>query len=172
MPVPFPTEETVNLERPTADESQFLADGIATAVAGREGLLPVQRALIEAMFHSMTGYDVQLDARPVVAPGQCAAGMARRSLDFRTRTVQNMLLCALVRRPLPEDVIDAIAEYAREVQVEEEMVHVAQDFAAGSLGLAAIDFARNGYTKSLEQQDEATAMHSSRVLEAWEFSVT
>ena len=58
MPVPLPTAETVNLVPPDATESQVLADGIATAVAGREGLLPIQQALIEALFPAMTGHRV------------------------------------------------------------------------------------------------------------------
>ena len=56
MPVPLPTAETVNLVPPDAAETQVMADGIASAVAGREGLLPMQRSLIEALFPAMTGH--------------------------------------------------------------------------------------------------------------------
>ncbi len=83
-----------------------------------------------------------------------------------------MLLCALVRHPLPEDVADNVAEFARELGVEEGMVDVAREFAAGSLGLAAHDFTRNGYEGTWQEEESATALHSSRVLhDAWEFSV-
>ena len=58
MPVPLPTAETVNLVPPDAAEAQTMADGIASAVAGHEGLLPIQQALIEAMFPAMTGHRV------------------------------------------------------------------------------------------------------------------
>ena len=45
-------------------------------------------------------------------------------------------------------------------------------FAAGSLGLAAFDFARNGYEGTWNGQEVSAAVHSSRVLhEAWEVSV-
>ena len=38
---------------------------------------------------------------------------------FRSRSVQIMLLCALVRRPLPQDVADALAGFAGELGVED-----------------------------------------------------
>ena len=48
----------------------------------------------------------------------------------------------------------------------------AREFAAGSLGLAAYDFTRNGYEGTWHEEESATALHSSRVLhEAWELSV-
>jgi hypothetical protein len=172
MPVPLPTPETVDLRRPSAEEAQRYADGIATAVAGTEGLLPVQRRLIEALFPAMTGFTVSLDERSPIGPQELAAGLARRNLGFRTRVVQMMLLCALVRHPLPADVAESVAAFARELGVEEGMVKVAQDFAAGSLGLAAVDFERNGYTRAMNAEAATVAMHETRPLEsAWEFSV-
>jgi hypothetical protein len=167
--LPLPTPDTVNLERPTAAEAQEYADAIATAVGGPEGLLPVQRSLIAALFPAMTGHTVSLDDR---APLELPASLARRNLGFRTRVVQMMLLCALVRHPLPAEVAGAVAAFARELGVEEGMVKVAQDFAAGSLGLAAFDFERNGYRRTVDAEVAATAVHDSRVLgEVWDFSV-
>ena len=58
MPVPDPTAENANLHPPDAAEAQVMADGIASAVGGRDGLLPVQRSLIEALFPAMTGIRV------------------------------------------------------------------------------------------------------------------
>jgi len=172
VPVPLPTAETVNLVPPDAAESQVLADGIATAVAGREGLLPIQQALIEALFPAMTGHRVTVADRPTMKAAELATALARRDIQFRSRGVQLMLLCALVRHPLPEDVADNVAEFARELGVEEGMVHVAREFAAGSLGLAAHDFTRNGYEGTWHEEESATALHSSRVLhDAWELSV-
>jgi hypothetical protein len=172
VPVPLPTPETVNLERPTAAEAQTLADGIASAVAGREGLLPVQQSLILALFPAMTEHSVTLDDRPILSPAQFARSLERRNLGFRSRMVQNMLLCALVRHPIPDDVADNVTTFACELGVEEGMVPVAREFAAGSLGLAAHDFVRNGYEGTWNEQESAAAVHSSRVLhEAWEFSL-
>jgi hypothetical protein len=172
VPVPLPTAETVNLLPPDAAEAQTLADGIASAVAGHEGLLPIQRALIEALFSAMTGHRVTATNRPAIKPTELATALARRDLQFRSRGVQLMLLCALVRHPLPEDVADNVAEFACELGVEEGMVRVAREFAAGSLGLAAYDFTRNGYEGTWHEEESATTLHSSRLLhEAWELSV-
>jgi hypothetical protein len=172
VPVPLPTAETVNLHPPDAEETQLLADGVASAVAGRDGPLPMQRSLVEAMFSAMTGHPVSLVDRRGMTAGEFAAALARRDLPFRSRMVQAMLLCALVRHPLPDDVASRVAEFAAELGVQDGMVDVAREFAAGSLGLAAIDFARNGYEGTWHEEESAGALHSTRVLhDAWEFSL-
>ena len=168
MPVPLPDADTVNLHPPDAAEAQLLAEGLASAVAGREGLLPVQRSLIEALFPAMTGHVVILPDRPEMSPSRLAEVLARRDLAFRSRAVQLMLLCALVRHPLPDDVAENVAAFARELGVEEAMVDVAREFAAGSLDLAARDFRRNGYEGSWNREETTAAVHSTRTLgEAW-----
>jgi len=172
VPVSLPTAETVNLHPPDAEETQLLADGVASAAAGRDGLLPVQRSLVEAMFSAMTGHPVSLEGRRPITAGEFAAALSRRDLPFRSRMVQAMLLCALVRHPLPDDVAGGVAEFAAELGVQDGMVDVAREFAAGSLGLAAIDFARNGYEGTWHEEESAGALHSTRVLhDAWEFSL-
>ncbi len=172
MPVPLPTAEIVNLHPPDAEETQTITDGVASAVAGRDGLLPVQRALMEALFPAMTGHPVTVTGRPTMSAREFASALARRDLGFRSRMVQAMLLCALVRHPLPDDVADSVAAYASEMGVQDGMVDVARKFAAGSLGLAAFDFTRNGYEGTWHKEESAVALHSSRVLhDAWEFSV-
>ena len=82
-----------------------------------------------------------------------------------------MLLCALVRNPLPQDVADSVSEFADALGVEDGMLDVARDFAAGSLGLAVVDFRRNGYTGTWDGHQAAAAVHTSRELGAWEFSL-
>lgn len=171
MPVPFPTDETINLNRPDAAESQVMVDGIASAVAGREGLLPVQRSLMLALVPAMTEHAVSLDDRPALTPAEFAAALARRNLPFRSRVVQTMVLCALVRHPIPDDVAQNVAAFACELGVEEGMVGVAREFAAGSLDLAAQDFVRNGYEGTWNEETSDAAVHSSRPLhQAWESS--
>ncbi len=106
------------------------------------------------------------------APASSPAALARRDLSFRNRMVQYMLLCALLRHPIPEDVAENVASFARELGVEDGMVRVAGEFAHGSLGLAAVDFVRNGYEGTWNEEASSAAVHSSRVLhDAWEFSV-
>jgi hypothetical protein len=64
-----------------------------------------------------------------------------------------------------------IEEFARALAVDEGMVTVARRFAEGSLGLAAVDFERNGYTADWHTGDRAE-LHTSRSLaQAWDLAV-
>jgi hypothetical protein len=171
MPVPFPTESDVLLTRPDADEVAFTARGVASAVAPDGGLTDLQRLMIEALFPAMTDHAVDVSAYEALTAEEFAQGLARRTREFRTRGVQIMLLCALVLRPLPADVIERIGAFARELNVDDGMIEVARRFARGSLGLAALDFERNGYTSEWHAED-AHALHTSRELAtAWEQAV-
>jgi hypothetical protein len=168
MPVALPGPDDVLLSPPDADEVTLTARGVASAAAPAGGLTEVQRLLLEALVAAMTGHKVDLaDFEPMTA-SELAEALRRRDLQFRTRGVQLMLLTALVLRPLPPEVADRIAEFARELEVDDGMITVAQEFAAGSLGLAAFDFERNGYTAHWSAAD-ATALHSSEELQsAWD----
>lgn len=171
MPIPLPTPETVDLQPPDAAEAQVMADGIAAAVSGHAGLLPIQRALLEALFPAMTGHAVTVHDPPQTSAPELASALARRDLPFRSRCVQIMLLCALVTHPIEDVVAARVAAFARELGVEEGMVDVARDFASGSRDLAVHDFTRNGYEGTWNEVESAAAVHSSAVLhEAWSLS--
>jgi len=72
------------------------------------------------------------------------------------------VLVALVLRPIPTEVAAKVAAFAKELSIDEGMLEVAQRFASGSLGLAAIDFERNGYTAEWHADDVAV-LHTSRI---------
>ena len=159
------------LRPPGAAEVALTARGVATAAAPASGLTELQRVLLEALFPAMTGHQVDLRDHEPMSAGQLAEVLRYRDLQFRTRGVQVMLLCALTLRPLPPEVADRIAEYARELSVDDAMIGVARQFAAGSLGLAAIDFERNGYTATWRPEDVA-ALHATTDLQsAWDVAV-
>ena len=169
--MPLPADDVVLLTPPDAEEVQRTARATAGIVAPATGLTPLQHVLLEALFSAMTGHAVDVHDAPAVEPGALAAVLARRNVQFRSRVVQVMLLGALVLRPLPPDVAERVAAAARELLVDEEMVEVAQRFASGALGLAAIDFERNGYT-STWHPDAASELHTSRELaSAWDLAV-
>jgi hypothetical protein len=167
MPVPLPSEDEVLKTRPSAAESQANAVGLFSAVAVDGQITPLQRLLIEALFPAMTEHEVDLDGIELLSAHEYACTLARRDIAFRTRSVQLMLLLALVLRPLPSEVTDRIAAFAAELGVDDSMIGVAQKFAAGSLGLAAFDFERNGYTSEWSDAD-ADALHTSvELADAW-----
>src|SRR5215218_5354308 len=102
MPVPLPDADTVLLAPPDADEVDTVSRGVASAAAPSTGLTEFQRVLIEALFPAMTGHSVDVSSYTPITAADFARALARRDLQFRSRGVQIMLLCALVLRPLPE----------------------------------------------------------------------
>jgi hypothetical protein len=171
VPVPLPGSDTVLLLPPDADEVATTARGVASAVLPAGGLTEVQRVLIEALFPAMTGHTVDVSSFVPMTAAEFAESLTRRDLQFRSRGVQLMLLCALVLRPLPEDVAARIAEFARELMVDEAMIDVARRFAHGALGLAAFDFERNGYTAAWTPSDTAALHTSVQLGSAWDVAV-
>lgn len=171
MTVPLPSPEHALLGPPSAEETAGTARGIATAVAAGGRLTDLQRALLEALFRSMTGHAVDLADFEPMTPGQLGRHLASRNLQFRTRGVQVMLLAGLILRPLPAEVVRNMKEVAAELGVDEQMIAVARHFAEGALGLAGVDFQRNGYTAEWRPED-AHFLHTSRQLQdAWDAAV-
>jgi hypothetical protein len=171
MPVPLPDPTHGDLVPPGWEETASTARGIASAVSPPQGLTNLQRILLESVLRAMTGHAVPLEGFEPLDPGDLAEVLRKRDLAFRTRIVQIMLLAALVLRPLPESVVDQVGTCARELSVDESLIGVAQRFASGSLGLAAVDFERNGYTSEWHS-DSATQLHTSKELAtAWDLAV-
>jgi hypothetical protein len=159
------------LTPPDAAETVMIARGVASAAAADDGLTPLQAALIEAVSEAMTGHPVDAASLEPLTAEELAAVLAPRAPEFRMRMVHFMLLGALVLRPLPESVVERVRSYATALGVDDDMLNVARRFSSGALGLAALDFQRNGYTSTWQPAD-ASALHTSRELEtAWESAV-
>jgi hypothetical protein len=168
VPVPLPSDDDVKLVPPDEDEAAVLARGIVGAVTPPDGLTELQRVLLRAIFIEMTGVRVDPEQVEPMGPEEFAVALARRNEIFRTRIVQVMLIAALILVPLPEEVADRLARYAAELGVDDGMLVVARRYARGSLGLALIDFNRNGYTATWNPE-EATNLHTAAALEeAWQ----
>src|SRR3954447_14765233 len=114
-------------------EVEFMARGVATAMAGDDGLTELQRLVTEAVFDAMTGHRVDLLAVEPITAEDYALGLAERDLAFRTRMLQIMLLGALIRRPLPPATADRIGEFAVAMSVDDGMLQVARRVAHGQL---------------------------------------
>lgn len=173
MSADSPSDREVLLGPPDAAETNFVARGLVSAVSPRDGLRPLQATLIEAMCEAMTGHAVDPWGLAPVEPSEFAEGLRHRNAMFRTRIVHLMLIGMMVLVPLPEDVCERVAEFADELGVHDDvnMLRVARDYASGSLGLALIDFERNGYTTTWTPEDTAHLHTSSALQEGWDFDV-
>ena len=165
MAVSVPDDAHALQTPPDAAEATLLVRGFRSAACESAGPTQIQRLLFDAVTRSMTGFDVDIDSVALISPEEFAEALARRNLAFRSRIVQIMVLGELVLSPLPETVASRVAAFAAELGVSEDLVRTAEEFAAGSLALASVDFERNGY---LQTAANASALHSSQVLqEAW-----
>ena len=165
--VPLPEADAADLTPPDRATVDALAAGIVTALGGPNALSPLQRVLVHSLFRSMTGFDVSIES-PSFSPAQLAAVLARRNETFRVRILQVAILCALVVRPLPSDTVARLDALAASLSVGDGMLAVARDFAIGSLGLASVDFERNGYTSEWGAEQRGALHTSSDLGEAWE----
>jgi hypothetical protein len=167
-PVPLPDAETVNLVPPDIEEAKLLVRAVGTAGAAPAGLTPVQRAVINAMVESMSGYVIDVAELPPLGPDEFAEAMRRRDLAFRSRMVQFMLLVELLLTPLPPEVTARVEQYAVALGVEEEMLRVTHRIARGSLGLALIDFERSGYFQQMLERPPDHLHTEHALADAWE----
>jgi hypothetical protein len=171
MPTPPPVPGLANLSPPDQAEVDILSRGIQSATSPTGGLTGTQRLLLSAICMAMTGHPARLDL-PAIEPDAFATALSARTLEFRTRIVELMVLLGLVLQPLPTEVADRIGVFATELGVDEGMLKVASEFARGSLELAAFDFERNGYTSTWSDQD-AVPLHTSAALaSAWDLAPT
>ena len=115
MPVPFPTDDVVNLSPPTHEESVRNAAGILAATRPDTGNTDFQRLLIEATFASLTGHEIDAGSLPDVDAITNAENLATRAEGFRMRMVHMMILSALVLRPIPPEVATRVGEFSREL---------------------------------------------------------
>jgi hypothetical protein len=58
MAVPLPTDAEVKLQPPDVDEVHVIGQGLMGAAAPTTGLTDLQKVLIKAIVHSMTGVSV------------------------------------------------------------------------------------------------------------------
>jgi hypothetical protein len=89
--------------------------------------------------------------------------LAEHSPAYRQRIVQHMVLGELVLAPLPADVAARVAECAAALDVDDDFVRVARQYAKGALGLAWVDLQRGGF---LDRWDESRSepLHTKAAL--------
>ena len=170
--VPFPTEATVELAPPTAAEVEFITRGLATGAAGPDGLTDTQRAVLNALTTSMTGFVVDVANVEPLGPDEFADALRFRNHEFRTRIIQLMLLAELLLVPLPPQVTAQVESYAQRLGVGDDIMRVAREVSHGSMGLALIDFERSGYFQHLLDRPPDHLHVSSALASAWDTAST
>jgi len=129
MPVPFPTDDIVDLNPPSAEESNLHAAGVLSATRPPGGNTDFQKLLIEATFEAMTGNRVDAAHLPFYGPEETAQHLARRAEGFRMRMVHMMVLSALVLRPIPPEVSAQVAAYSRELGIDDDLLRTVDQSA-------------------------------------------
>jgi hypothetical protein len=148
MGVPFPSPEEASSERPSYEEAHLIARGFLTAAAPESGPTRLQQLVCKALVEALTDHPLDPAALLPISAEELAEGMARRTQEFRLRTVEMMILLELLLRPLPPDVADRVEVFADALSVGDDCRHLmraTQHASRGALGLAASDFQRNGY---------------------------
>ena len=166
MPTALPSSGDELLTAPGAQEVEMLARGMTSAIAPDDGLTTLQELLMAALVHSMTGFTVEIGGLEAVDAAGFARALAPRNLAFRTRIVQTMVLGELILEPIPPAVAARVREFAAELCVDDEMISVAEAYAAGALDVAAADFARNGYLAAVDP-DRLRAVHAQALAQSW-----
>src|SRR4051812_11921136 len=108
-PVPFPAPDAVNLLPPTEADTVLIAAGILSATRTVEGNTEFQCLLTEAIAEAMTGHRVDASTLPFFDAEANAMNLANRAEGYRMRMVRNMILCALVLKPIPKEVAQQVA---------------------------------------------------------------
>ncbi len=122
--------------------------------------------MFEAVTRALTGHRLDPTSAAPVSAAEFAAGLSRRNGPLRSRIVQIMVLGEMVLALLPPEFSDQVAAFADELGAADELLAVARSFAHGSLGMAAVDFERNGY---LDGTAQGEALHTSAALQqAWD----
>ncbi|MDQ6697358.1 MAG: hypothetical protein M3Z46_07865 [Actinomycetota bacterium] len=172
MPVPFPAPGTERLGPPDVAEVEMVMRGVTTAISPASGLTHLQRLILEAHARAMTGFQIDMDRALMhpLGPIEMADGLADRTQGFRERMVELMMLGELILVPLPDEVEERVERYASEMGIACDMLRATRRLAHGSLGLAALDFDRSGYTSEWDAA-HSVSLHTKAALDsAWDAS--
>ncbi len=77
----------------------------------------------------MTGHAVDAASLPVVDASIYAEQLRRRAPMYRMRMVHMMVLAALVLRPIPPEVAASVADFSRELGIDDGLLRTVEQFA-------------------------------------------
>lgn len=158
----------VDTSAPDPHEIIAVARGMATAVAPASGLTEVQASLLRAITMAVTDVDVDYRDLEPLGPDELATVLARRGTMYRQRIVHHMVLAEIVLAPVPEDVARRVAACAEALGIKDDFVHIARQYAKGTLGLAWNDLRRNGFTERCDMSSNVSLHSQAACMDPWE----
>lgn len=151
--------------QPEATEVEFVARGMATAVAPEGGLTPVQVSLLRAITRALTEVDVDYLALDPLGCDDFAEVLTGRGQEYRRRIVHHMVLAELVLAPLPDEVAERVTSYAAALGIDDDFVRIARRYARGTLGLAWCDLRRSGFADRWDDDSKLAPLHAAAAAE-------
>jgi hypothetical protein len=124
-------------------QGELIARGLASSVRHDGALTDTQSALLAAVGKHLLDIKTPIDELEPITPGDFADAIT--DPEVRTRAVHGMVTLEIVANPVPPDVHAQVAAFAKALGVDEGMLSVASDYAAGAMDQAIQDFLRNSY---------------------------
>ncbi|MEI7593926.1 MAG: hypothetical protein WCK41_12025 [Actinomycetes bacterium] len=152
-------------------ETLKVARGIGTAVAGPDGLTDLQVALLGAVTLALTGQQVDYTSLDPLGPAELAAVLADSDESHRRRIVHHMVLGELVLVPIPAQVAETVATYAKALDVDDDFVSIAREYAENALTQAWDDLHRSGFASTWDQLDQHPLHTKAAVSDPFERTV-
>ena len=129
------------------DDGRALLGAVRGPFEETGGSTQLESRLLDAIGERVLHVDPPT-AEPLTPEG---ARAALADPDLRRRAVELMVVLELTRHPLPEQVEESVARYARALGVEEPMVHAAREFAERHIAHLYADLQRfTWYTEEVE----------------------
>ncbi len=127
----------------TTDQAELVLRGIASAVRDDGQLDATQASVLGAIGKYLLEVDTPVDQLDPVSPNDLAAAITDPT--FRRRMVHGMVTLEIVRDPLPPAVAARVEEYAKALQVDDDMLTVARDYSKQAMDQAMTDYVRSSY---------------------------
>jgi len=129
------------------DEGRALLGAVRGPFDISGGLTPLESQLLGAIAERVLGID-----RAAIAPLTAEEAAATiTDHDLRRRAVELMVVLELTRHPLPQEVEESVAAFARALDVDEPMVRAAREYAEQHVAHLYADLQRfTWYTEEVE----------------------
>lgn len=165
---PPPSNETADWSDPDDAEVLRATSAMVDALGGLDAMSDVQQMTVAAITRSMTGRPFDLGEVIHVDPDELAEVLQDRAERWRRNILHVMLIGALILDDIPIELHDRIEQYARALGIDDDMLDVTRQLAAGSRSAALADFQRSGYEGAWSQDDTAAVAGMGEIDSIWQ----